>query len=851
MASRFKIVIVLLALLATACNQESHESLLAEGAKLLKEGNAKGAVVIYKTCLERFPNDPTPRFELARAYLQIGKPDQAENELRKLQDTGALPPEIHLAMGKIKLAQRRPAQARTEFQAQLDQTPQNAEAWEGIGLSYIQEKSFDQACQAFERALVLDPGLTVARSELAAILMDQGNLANAQHQIEELLSRHPDHHAGMHLLAQLQTAQGDVAQAAVTYETIKNKHPKDVLARSQEALIRLLTMDQTQPAQAAAKYLITNFPKRPEGYRLAGLVELRGNELNQAITNFQQALKQGPDVASNLLLAQAYLASGKPEMAVSELCLVLDQRPDDAKARLMLANLHMRLNRVDEAIAELERLMRLQPDNAQGKRLLGDAMALHGDLDKSLALYNAVESTWGPSQDIHLRKGVILAENGRTAEAETALRQAVAQEPSTMEPRLVLATFLKMQGRFDEAVSVLDLGQAPPDLTALAMNAKARIRLEEGRMAETEALLQKAREAAPNLTSTYHNLAQVDIRSGRLDRAMDWYRQILERSPQDTAARLALAQGLESFGQTDEALIELRQAADSKQIQAYLQLINFLSRHGQPDQALLVLETCLKESPNLRPALILKARLLASTGDEAGAQATLRQLEQQDKDTAFAERFRAELLAKRWDKAESLASRHLEEAPRDARHYLPLAKLREAQGDLAGAQQVMRRGMEADKANQQIQVSLALLLHKSGDNTQALQLLAKAIQTAPNSDAAFTARGIVNQNMGDFKGAKADYEKALVLKSQSPVVLNNLAMLYADNPETAPRSLELAWVAYVQGQDNPSILDTLGYAMIRNNQSGNAVTILNQAARLAPKDQNIAQHLSMAKSMLP
>lgn len=851
MAVYSKIILLGVVFALVGCHQENREALLAEGAKLLKEGNAKGAVVIYKTSLERFPNDPGTRFELAKAYLQIGKPDQAESELGTLQNKGTAPSEIHLLMGKIKLVQKKPEAASTEFQAQLVQTPKNAEAWEGIGLAHVQERAFDQASQAFERALALDPNLTVARCELVSILMGQGNPAKAKQQLEELFLRHPEHHAGMHLLARLQITQGDVEKAAATYEAIKTKYPQDVLARSQEAFIRLMTLGHPEPAKAAAKYLLAHYPTRPEGYRLQGLLKLKANDMNQAITSFQQALKQGPDVASNLLLAQAYVASGNPELAISELCLVLDQRPDDTTARLLLAKLHMGLNRMDEAIGELEGLLQRHPDNAYGKRLLGDALALHGDMDKSLTLYNALESAQGSSLDIHLRKGVILAEKGQATEAEAALRQAVAQAPSSMEPRLVLATFLKMQGRFDEAVSALDLDKATPEQTALTMNAKARIRFQEGRMAETEALLRKAREVAPDITATYYNLAQLDTRSGRFDRAIDWYRQIIERSPQDTAARLALAQELEILGRIDEALTELRQASASKQVKAYLNLADFLSRHGQSVQAITVLETCLGEHKNVRPALILKARLLLSTGDEAGGREALRELEQLDKNAAFSERFRAEFLARRWDRAESLAAKRIEEAPRDARNYLHMAKLCEARGDLATAQNVMRRGLEVDKTNQQPRVALALLLHKSGDTPQALELLDKVIQTKPNSAFALTARGLVKQSMGEDKSAMADYEKALLLKRQNPVALNNLAMLCADSSDTAARSLELSWEAYALERDNPSVLDTLGYALLKNNQGANAVTVLSQAASLAPKDQTISQHLSMAKSMLP
>ena len=71
-------------------------------------------------------------------------------------------------------------------------------------------------------------------------------------------------------------------------------------------------------------------------------------------------------------------------------------------------------------------------------------------------------------------------------------------------------------------------------------------------------------------------------------------------------------------------------------------------------------------------------------------------------------------------------------------------------------------------------------------------------------------------------------------------------MAYADKPPLAAKSLEYALAAQVLAGDNPLILDGLGYALLKNDRQQDAILVLQRAALLAPKNQDIAQHLDMA-----
>jgi len=57
-----------LSLVFSACHRQTREDLMSETAKYMREGNAKGAAVIFKSLVEKNPADEEARFELVRAY---------------------------------------------------------------------------------------------------------------------------------------------------------------------------------------------------------------------------------------------------------------------------------------------------------------------------------------------------------------------------------------------------------------------------------------------------------------------------------------------------------------------------------------------------------------------------------------------------------------------------------------------------------------------------------------------------------------------------------------------------------------------------------------------------------------
>jgi Tfp pilus assembly protein PilF len=80
------IIVVLAVCLLAGCKSQTKESMVQEGQQLIQQGNPLGAVVLLNNALEKDQNYVEARYQLAQAYLQGNKLDNAEKELLKIRN---------------------------------------------------------------------------------------------------------------------------------------------------------------------------------------------------------------------------------------------------------------------------------------------------------------------------------------------------------------------------------------------------------------------------------------------------------------------------------------------------------------------------------------------------------------------------------------------------------------------------------------------------------------------------------------------------------------------------------------------------------------------------------------------
>ena len=115
---------------------------------------------------------------------------------------------------------------------------------------------------------------------------------------------------------------------------------------------------------------------------------------------------------------------------------------------------------------------------------------------------------------------------------------------------------------------------------------------------------------------------------------------------------------------------------------------------------------------------------------------------------------------------------------------------------------------------------------------------------------ALTGKGMALQLLGRKDEAAQAYVQAIQARNDHAPALNNLAMLWADDDKTRQQALNLAMAAFTKANTDPAIIDTLGYALLRNNRLEEALRVLDRAVALAGDNGAIHYHRALTLNEL-
>ena len=830
------------------CKGHSKESLNEEGMALFEQGNFNGAIVHYKNALEKDPNFVDARFNLGLAYLETGKLDQAEREFQKVQLQNPQDGRIGFQLARIANFQNKPAVAVPLLMEYLKEKPNDPGAIEQLAFSATISGDFASAREYLEQALTLEPGRISSKLALINNYMSQGDRGEARKAIDALLAQDPKNRAGLHALAQLEAQEKDPEAMLDVYARISSTYPTDLFARYKEGSL-LINKGQGDTAKASAQAMIKEFPDKAEGHRLLGLCLSREGKYDEAVTALSKSIHLQPDLETYYLLGLAYYYLGNLEMAVNQFQTVLDYSPGFTQARIMQGEIFLRQKRGAEAMLVANKMIETSPDDFRAYALKGDAMLLQGEPREALVHFEKATSLAPSNYGLLLKVGLLKLSLG-DASGENSLLNAVKVSPQGVDARIALHSFYLRNGRGDEALAVLTEGLSGGKGDAVLFNALAKASLGRKDAEGTEEYLAKARAADPGLLQTYYNAAAFMFSKGKLEEAVAQYDLALGVSPGDVRALTASAAILDKQGKTDEALSRLEKARATGDNGAILTLSGFLQQHGKSNEAMTVLDDELRKQPSNMGLVLAKAKLHVVRKEIDKAMTLYGQLEAADPYAGTMERTRAWMALGEIDKAEESARRLVQFNPNKAQSYVPLATILEVRKDRAGAENELSKGLAAEPQNIQVGLILAEFQLRGRELEKALASYDRALAIAPTNVQALTGKGMALQMQGKNDEAAKLYLQAVQAQHNYVPALNNLAMLWADNERTRQQAVNLAMAALVRSSGDPSVIDTLGYVLIRNNRSEEALKVLERALSMAPDHPAIQYHHALALSEL-
>ncbi|MGP8200264.1 MAG: tetratricopeptide repeat protein [Limisphaerales bacterium] len=174
-----------------------------------------------------------------------------------------------------------------------------------------------------------------------------------------------------------------------------------------------------------------------------GTALLAGGRVDDAITQYQQALHINPDYAdAHFNLGNALRKNGRVEDAIAQYQQTLHINPNYAEARLNLGVAFLAGGRVDDAITQYEAALHINPNYAEARVNLGNALAQKGKLDDAVTQYQLALQIRPDDEVAHVSLGIVLARAGRAGEAISHLQKALQLKPADPEIQNNLAWLL-------------------------------------------------------------------------------------------------------------------------------------------------------------------------------------------------------------------------------------------------------------------------------------------------------------------------------------------------------------------------------------------------------------------------
>ena len=143
-----------------------------------------------------------------------------------------------------------------------------------------------------------------------------------------------------------------------------------------------------------------------------------------------------------------------------------------------------------------------------------------------------------------------------------------------------------------------------------------------------------------------------------------------------------------------------------------------------------------------------------------------------------------------------------------------------------------------------ILIRSAELLRRMGKNSEADARVAQFLKANPEDNVVQMYLAESQLAAKDFKAAAGVLESMVKRNPNNGAALNNLAWAYQQMKD--PRALPTAEQAYKIAGDNAAVLDTLGWMLIEQGNTGRGMPLLQKAVAAAPAAPEIRYHLAVA-----
>lgn len=709
-------------------NPADHDALLLAGSLQVVKGNPTGAIERYRQAVAARPDSVSAYSSLISQLFQQRRPEEAAEQIEAMKKVAPRHPQTLYLDGQATYQRKDFKAAREIAQKMLKISPDSPNALQFAGAVEFQLRSFVQAEVNLSRALQKNPELALARRLLVATYLRSGQAAKALSSLEPLLG---------------------------------------------------------------------NADKDPALLALAGETYLLNGDPNKSAEFFAKASQLDPDnTESKVAVAIAHLAQGKAS-AQAELEEIAST-DSGTTADMALIATHLRSGQLDKALKAIDSLEKKQPDNAATHNLRARTQLGKKDVAGARASFTKalqITPTYFPAA---ASLAALDVADKKPEDARKRFDAVLAADPRHVQALLAIAELQANSGASQEEVS-RQIGKA---IQADPQNIQARLTLVQYYLKAQDnkkavAAANEAAAAIPDHPEILDALGRAQQIAGETNQALSTYGKLASLQSASPLANLRLAEIHLASKNREEAIKNLRRALDIKPdlLDAQRGLMLIAIEDKRISDALTVARQVQQQRPKEAVGHALEGDIHATTKawqQAAGAYRAGLKL-QPTADLAI-KLYGALASSDSSVEAERWAATWIKEHPKDIALRSHLGDIATGRKDYASAAQIYRDALEIQPENPLILNNLAWV---SGQikSPKAIEYAEKANRLSPNQPAVMDTLAMLLAEKGDTAQAIELLRKAMQIAPQAALIQLNLAKVLIGSGQKDAARKELSELA--------------------------------------------------------
>ena len=455
----------------------------------------------------------------------------------------------------------------------------------------------------------------------------------------------------------------------------------------------------------------------------------------------------------------------------------------------------------EPTLAAIRLWRELAPQSDEATQYYLGFVVLSDDITDAEAIFRARLSAATPGERglLMFQTQQLLGRAKDKAAANAMLERLIAPYAATLEGRIVLAQAAFTRGDKERAQKEATAALALKPESEIAVLMVAQVSADES---AAEALLARFIKANPNAREVRTAHARLLVNARKFGPAREELRVLLKSQPENLSTLYAL--GVVSLQLNDMAGAEgyLKRFATAATHQAdteadtgraYSLLAQLADDRGDAKAALGWLDKIDEEDRVWFAAQLKRAQIVAKGGDVAGARKMLAAL------PAPTEAEQAQVLladgqvlrdAARNDQAYTLLQAGVAKFPGNPDLLYDFAMMAEKTGHLDDMEKALREVMVQAPENHHAYNALGYsLAERNVRLPEALELIAKALQMAPDDPFIMDSMGWVQFRMGNLSAAEAQLRQAYALRSDPEIAVHLGEVLWQKGQQAAARKL--------------------------------------------------------------